>query len=373
VPELKIAFEESDLGSLPPHTRALFGNESVFSTHAWYRTTVDHALPQGSSAAFVVARRANDILAILPMQHGPRKSVAALSTPYTCLWNPLLPPDWQHNKAILAPIGRALGAFYRSTPTIRLEALDAESPSLAPLLGGLHTAGFIPLTFDHFGNWHLPIPQAQSWDAFLAARPGALREAIRRRSKRLMAGRGAEFSIHASPHALEPAIAKYETIYAASWKQPEPFKDFNAAFMRAAAAENMLRLGLLERDGAPLAAQFWVLHRGTATVLKLAHDEAHRALSPGTVLTALMIRHFLEQEHITGLDFGRGDDEYKKLWTGERRQRIGVLLANPLTFTGAAAILRHKAGKARKFFSEEKNERTCDSPAGGKTQDLAGT
>ena len=37
----------------------------------------------------------------------------------------------------------------------------------------------------------------------------------------------------------------------------------------------------------------WVLAGGTATVLKLAHDEAARSRSPGTVLTAAMIRGLL--------------------------------------------------------------------------------
>ena len=60
-------------------------------------------------------------------------------------------------------------------------------------------------------------------------------------------------------------------------------------------------------------------------MLKLAHDEAFKAHSPGTVLTALMLRHLLDQEHVARIDFGRGDDAYKQGWAVERRQqRIGV-------------------------------------------------
>ena len=80
-----------------------------------------------------------------------------------------------------------------------------------------------------------------------------------------------------------------------------------------------------------------------ATVLKLAHDDAWRALSPGTVLTAHMIRGLLG-EQVTELDFGRGDDPYKQLWANRRRQRIGVLLADPRQPRGLAALLRHDAG-----------------------------
>ena len=70
----------------------------------------------------------------------------------------------------------------------------------------------------------------------------------------------------------------------------------------------MLRLGVWSIGEEPVAVQFWVVKDGHATVLKLAHDEAFKAHSPGTVLTALMLRHFLNKEHVTRIDFGRGDD-----------------------------------------------------------------
>jgi CelD/BcsL family acetyltransferase involved in cellulose biosynthesis len=90
-----------------------------------------------------------------------------------------------------------------------------------------------------------------------------------------------------------------------------------------------------------------VVRNGTATVLKLAYDTAEKASSPGTVLTGLMIKHLMTQETLTGLDFGRGDDSYKRDWTGSRRQRSGLVLAYPRDPAGLMAIARHAAGRMR--------------------------
>jgi hypothetical protein len=338
--------EASGLSALSPNASALFGRDGIFSTLGWYRCTIEHALPSRVRAAFVEIARGADVRAVFPMQRGPGGEFSALTTPYSCSWQPLLAGSSTQD---VFDIGKVFAAHCRRHATTRLEALEADAPWLAPLLGGVKAGGLFPLRFDHFGNWHEDV-RGLDWNTYLAARPGALREAIRRRSKRLMDKMGAAFSICKHGDGLEPAIAAYEKIYDASWKDPEPFGLFNAAFMRDCAADGSLRLGSLSLDGKPLAAQFWVVRDRVAAVLKLAHDEESRALSPGTVLTALMIRHMLETEQVTSLDFGRGDDGYKKDWVGARRQRIGFLLANPCSLQGNMAILRHLAGMARRRF-----------------------
>ncbi len=335
----------ASLDEIPPQAIDVFGRDGVFSTLGWYRSTIEAALPADARAAFVSVARDGDVLALFPMQRGPGTAFSALTTPYTCLWQPLFAtaaPDE------LVQIGKNFAKACGGLPMVRLDAVDADAPWLPLVLKGIRAGGLHPLRFDHFGNWHEDV-QGVRWQDYLARRPGALREAIRRRGKTLMDKMGAAFSITSGGDGLEPAIATYEKIYEKSWKEPEPFALFNAAFMREAARDGSLRLGLLSLQDHPLAAQFWVVRDGKAAVLKLAHDEASRALSPGTVLTGLMIRHMLESEHVSELDFGRGDDGYKKDWTGARRQRIGFLLAKPSSFRGSAAILRHFAGKLRRL------------------------
>ena len=333
------------LEEMPQQAIDLFGRDGAFSTLGWYRSTIEAALPAEARASFVSVSRNGDVLALFPMQRCPGAAFSALTTPYTCLWQPLFATAVAED---LVQIGRRFAKACGGLPTVRLDALDAGTPWLPHVLKGIRAGGIYPLRFDHFGNWFEDV-DGMRWEDYLAGRPGALRAAIGRRGKTLMDKMGAAFSITDGRDGLEPAIATYEKIYYKSWKEPEPFALFNAAFMREAARDGSLRLGLLSLRDHPLAAQFWVVRDGKAAVLKLAHDEASRALSPGTVLTGLMIRHMLENEHVSELDFGRGDDGYKKDWTGARRQRIGFLLANPRSIRGSAAILRHFAGKLRRI------------------------
>ena len=150
-------------------------------------------------------------------------------------------------------------------------------------------------------------------------------------------------------------------MYGRSWKETEPFPSFNVALMRAMAAGGGLRLGVWSIAAQPVAVQFWVVDRGCAVVLKLAHDEAFKVHSPGTVLTALMLRHLLEQEQVAQIDFGRGDDAYKQGWAKQRRQRVGLLLADPFSVAGAAAIARHHMGTLRRGWGVGQGSRAAAS------------
>jgi hypothetical protein len=278
-------------------------------------------------------------VALFPMLYDPsNKCLRALSTPYTCRYEPVLACGVGQTSKIFD----ALAQHCHSYPVTRLDALD---PSLeAEISRSAKAAGLAVAHFAHFGNWHETLTRSD-WASFLASRPGPLRETIRRRTKKAEQMGGAKIQLFDQNTGLDAGISAFETVYARSWKQPEPYPTFNAAQMRAAAGLGIGRLAVWSVNGVPAAAQFWIVERRQATLLKLAHDEAFKAHSPGTVLTAWMIRHMIDMEHIAALDFGRGDDDYKKSWVSMRRQMIGLLLINQRSPRGLLELARHRTGE----------------------------
>jgi GNAT acetyltransferase-like protein len=332
--------------ALPADAARLFEapGQNLYCSREWYRLVCDHALPPGGEAGFALCRIDGAAAAVFPLLlRNDGRELASLTTPYSCLWRPLVAPRLATDQ--LRSAGAALGRFCRAWPVVRLDALAADWPALEPLLAGARAAGLAVEPFDHFGNWHEEV-RDRAWPQYLQSRPGALRETIRRKLKR--AERETTFTLLRRPEQLGEGIAAYESVYRRSWKAPEPFPGFNPALMRAAAALGILRLGLLHAGGEAIAAQFWIVTNGLASLLKLAHDEAFKPLSPGTVLTALMIRELIEGERLGELDFGIGDDPYKRLWASRRRRRIGVLLVNPRSLPGIAALGRQRLGRARR-------------------------
>ncbi len=327
--------EHDDWRPLEPLVEA-GARDSLFLGGIWWRTMLEAGLAHRQYPRFLAAHRDGRPVLALPLFSG--RMTASLANAYTCLWRPLT-EDVQVADA--ARLGRVL----RREGLVRLDAIPAEWAGLAGFAAGLRAAGLVVRRFHHFGNGHEELA-GRNWNAYLAARPGALRSTLRRQ------GRKAGFALEVVTEpgaALETAIADYETVYARSWKEAEPFPTFNPTLMRHLAEAGLLRLGLL-RDGArPVAAQLWALRadRLHATVLKLAHDEHDRAASPGSLLTAAMLRRLIDEEGIGSFDFGRGEDAYKRLWTSEQRQRVGLLVADWRHPRGLAALLRHQAGRLR--------------------------
>ena len=330
--------------ALPPDARRMLDDaSSFFATGLWWQVVLAHAMPVAATAALIVVRSRGQAVAVLPMlRSGARFD--SLTTPYTCEYTPLFAPGLDHVTRVEAM--EAVCRLCRPRGVTRLDALPPEWDGLPDLLTGSRTAGLRALRFDHFGNWHEDVA-GQGWAAYLLRRPGALRETIRRRLRKAEKLPEARFELLTRPEEMDRAAAAFETVYRLSWKEPEPYPTFNVALMRAMADHGLLRFGLWSIGPVAVAAQVWVVRARHATVLKLAHDEAYKAHSPGTVLTALMLRYLLDEEHVAQIDFGRGDDGYKQGWATQRRQRIGLLLANPLRLSGAAALLRHTAGRLR--------------------------
>lgn len=330
----------ASLDALPNDAMALFdvaGN--FFTTRAWWEIALAHAIPSNAVPHLLLIRRAGVPWGLFPMLDDPASGgFRAFTTPYTCLYSPLIASGCSDRAGAFAAFAQHCRAF----PTTRLDALD---PTIAAeFAGGGKRAGLSAARFDHFGNWYADVA-GLDWAGYLARRPGALRETIRRRTRRAEQLRGAQFRLFSDQNDLAGGIDAFETVYARSWKEPEPYPAFNPAQIRAAGSLGLARVGIWRIGETPVAAQFWIVEHGRATVLKLAHDEAFKEYSPGTLLTAWMIRHMIEQSHVAELDFGRGDDAYKRDWVASRRQRTGVTLINPLSARGLLALGLHAAGR----------------------------
>ncbi len=335
----------ADVAALPADARALLtdaGRTEFQLGAAWFGCVAVHARPPGQLPEFLFYREAGQAVALLPLWRHASGATVGLTTPYTCVFRPLI--DEGADDAALARAGRAFGVAVRAGGPLRLEALDPDWPGLAPLLAGFRAAGLLALRFDHFASWGADVT-GLDWFFYHAARPGALREAIRRRLARADRDGIPTFELITGGAALAGGIDAYLDVHARSWKPAEPYPAFFPAILPQAAAAGVLRLGLLRQGGAPIAAQIWTVSAGTARLEKLAHVEAEKKTAPGTLLTALMLRQLLTHERIERITLGRGDDAYKAAWTGQRRQLVGVLLCPPWHPAGAAAIGRHCGGR----------------------------
>jgi CelD/BcsL family acetyltransferase involved in cellulose biosynthesis len=235
-------------------------------------------------------------------------------------------------------------AKQQPTAVIDLAPLCPQSPFFAAALTALRQSGWLVGRYFRFGNWHATVGEP-SFAAYLAERPSALRNTVRRARRKLERQAAARLFIHTElDDTLEPAIADFQTVYGRSWKQPEPYPQFIPELCRLAAVRGWLRLGLIRIQGRPVAAQIWLVEDGRAQIVKLAYDGSRRSLSVGTLLTAELMRHAIERDRVTEIDYLMGDDAYKRDWTPQRRERHGIIAFNPRQPRGLVLAARHLAG-----------------------------
>lgn len=215
--------------------------------------------------------------------------------------------------------------------------MDPHRPAYQHLRQTMRATGFVSFPYFCFGNWFLPV-QNQSFNDYASSLPSAIRNTLKRKRSKFDAA-GGRLEIVAGGSRLNDAITAYQTIYAASWKRPEPFPGFMPALMQTCAAQGWLRLGIAWIKDQPVAVQFWIMYGKRASIYKLAYDERFSAYSAGTLLSAHLLELALDQEHVEEVDYLAGDDPYKSHWMSCRRERWGIIAYNPRTFSGLAGLL----------------------------------
>jgi hypothetical protein len=297
---------------------------------AWFEVLAATTLSD-KEEAFILAlvETGGRVLAAMPVVVVGGKVIRGLTSPFTTLFSLPLGRDEDarlFGKLLAGKIGAS----------VRLDALDGADSATGALQEGLAAGGLIVLRFRHFANWFEHIQDfAGYWDK----RGSQLKATVKRKAAPLqredrlgfewidLAGRG------------EEAREIYNAIYAKSWKPAEPHPRFIDALLERLGPLGIARLAVARIDEVPAAAQIWLVQDQRATIFKLAHDPAFDRQSPGTLLTHWALGQLHDQSGVREVDFGRGDDGYKRLWLSSTRDRVGILAANPASLKGLATVI----------------------------------
>ena len=245
---------------------------------------------------------------VLPLRRSGRRLESMLNW-YGFTWRPLATP-YGSLDSLLIELARALAT---QTSHVVLDRLPDEDGTARQLQRTFDRAGWLTVCETCDTNRILPV-DGRDFATYLDGRPGPLRTTLKRKAKKV------EVEIL---DRFDAAIwASYEAIYAESWKPEEGDPALLRAFAEAEGAQGRIRLAIARREGEAVAAQFWTVEDGTAYIHKLAHRESAKPLSPGTTLTAALLEHVIDRDAVKLVDFGTGDDSYKRDWMEAERPRF---------------------------------------------------
>lgn len=235
---------------------------------------------------------------------------------YSFTWRPLVPEG-----AAAKPLLTGIAASLRNRAhRVTLEPVPDEQGSARQLVQAFRSAGWSvsiePCDVNHYFE-----VQGRSFAEYWADRPGQLRTTLKRKAKKVEVSLLTSFD--------EAAWGDYERIYAQSWKPAEDQPAMLRAFAQEEGAAGRLRLALAYHEGSAIAAQFWTVEDGVAYIHKLAHLEEHKRLSAGTTLSAALFEHVIDLDRVELVDFGTGDEPYKRDWMEQVRPRFRIDCLNP--------------------------------------------
>lgn len=305
----------------------------------WFALLQQHVFGNDDCTLFVLRHQGNPVAALPLRRNG--SWAEALANYYSSSFEPPVSP-WlkvHHLRYLLAHIR----AHWPQVSSFSLGPMDPSSQPFLLLHEALEAEGLVALRYFRLVNWVWHRPQGMGWPEYLASRSGAVRSTVTRAARRFES-RGGHVEVVTGDERLPAALDAYERVYARSWKRREPFPGFLRDLMTACARQGTLRLAIAWIEDQPVAAQFWTVVGRRAEIFKLAYDEDFKALSPGTVLTAHMMRRVIDDEGVSIVDYLSGNDRYKSDWMNHRSHMWGIVAHDPRRVRACLGLLRALPG-----------------------------
>jgi hypothetical protein len=298
---------------------------SLFGRLDWFRLLHLHCPPEGRLAAWRGREGKRSAWLFLAVAGRKARAYAA--------WYSL---RFDAQGEVRSDVMTAIAAAVMKSGIAEVELAPLADPG--PLERAFRSAGWTVFATPRTGNWRVETGGGD-FAAYWEKRPARLRNTARRRAK----SAGLDIEIYDRFDA--GAWADYEAVYRASWKPEEGSFPFLRALAEQEGEAGTLRLGVARSDGRPVAVQLWLVENGEATIHKLAYTEEAKAMSPGTILSEAMFRRAIDEDRVSAIDYGTGDDGYKKDWMDERRLLWQLAAFNPKTARGLIGAARAGASK----------------------------
>jgi hypothetical protein len=293
-----------------------------FAQVSWFALLAEH----GPAPLFALARLGDHSL-VLPLAER-QGGLEALTNWYAFTWRDLA-TGGARRKDLLRQIACDLR---KRASRVTLDKLPGEDGIADSLQAAFRGAGWVT-EFVRSDVNHVLAVNGRSYGEYLAARPGTLRTTLKRKAKKVQ--------IELFDKFQDDAWSNYEQVYGQSWKPSEGDPSLLRRFAEAEGLAGRLRLGLARHDGVVVAAQFWTVQDGTAWIHKLAHLESAKPLSAGTTLSAALFEQVIDRDRVGFIDFGTGDDGYKRDWMEAVRTRYRLTCWRADAPRNWPAIARH--------------------------------
>ena len=308
----------ADWQDLPASVDQLFASaekESIFFSRPWFENLLENGLEENQALLLACVLDGEKVVALLPLTQSDADHGYPLKHLYSSLYTLLLGADRQQQ--ILACLIDGL----RQLPlhSLQLDPIAEDDRNLQLLQQAMESSGYSCHRYFRFYNW-IHRTGGQSFADYMQARPSRVRNTVNRKRRKLEREHGYQIRLFTEGQ-VEEALADYRVVYNASWKANEVFEPFIDGLAKRFSAAGWLRLAILYIHEQPVAAQFWFVAHGKASIFKLAYDEAWKRYSPGSILIAYLMKQVIDCDKVQEIDFLTGNDAYKQDWMSERRQR----------------------------------------------------
>lgn len=236
----------------------------------------------------------------------------------------------------LRHLATALASEKPAWQVIEINSLDPTNPFFPAAVQAFRAAGFAVCVRQHFGNWFERFT-GLSYAEHMKRTDSSTKKQFQnygRKGRKLEKDGKVEYALYTDESQIDRALKDFQLIVDASWRTPERSKECLLGTLQAAASDGKLRMGVLYFNGKPVATEIGVLFGKRATMISTAYDESLREYSVGALVMIRVLEHLVDVDRVEEIDFGRDDQDYKKLWLSQRRERWAIVAFNLRTLTG---------------------------------------